>query len=182
MSTPPTDPDPAVAVPPSAGAETPVNAPGVRPGVGGVGGTRPRRWKVGLALAAIFLCGGLVGALATVRFLQNGPRRNVDPARWSAMVLQDLDGRLHLSPGQRERIAPLVRAGAEEARMARRHAFGEAHAIIERTHARIVAELDDAQRPEFERFIAERHQRARRWLRRGPSPGSGGEFPPAPRP
>ena len=138
----------------------------------------PRRWKVGLALTAIFLCGAVVGVLGTLRALQGGPRRNMDPAQWSAMVLNQLDGRLHLTAAQRERLAPLMRAGAEEARTARRRAFGEARAIIERTHAQISAELDDQQRVELDKFIAERHRRARRWF--GPEGGRGG--PPGPHP
>lgn len=138
------------------------------------GGSRLRRWKVVLALSAIFVCGGLVGVLGTLRFMQNGVRRNLDPARWSARVFHELDERLHLTPSQRERIAPLVLAGAEEARAARRRAFGETRGIIERTHARIAAELDETQRGEMERLIAERRRSARRWLgpRPGPGPGS----------
>ena len=141
--------------------------------------TGPRRWKVGLALAAIFVCGVLVGVLGTLRFLQNGARRNLDPARWSATVMRQLDDRLHLTPAQHERIAPLMRAGAEEARAARRRAFGDARGIIDRTHAQIAAELSDPQRVELERFIVERRHRARRWL--GPDAG-GGPPPPPPRP
>ncbi len=138
----------------------------------------PRRWKVGLALTAIFLCGVLVGGMGALRFVQEGARRHVDPARWSATVLDQLGRRLHLTPAQRERIAPLVRAGAEEARAARRRAFGETRGIIDRTHNQIAAELSETQRPELERFIAERRQRARRWFR-PPGPGEGPPPPPA---
>lgn len=134
------------------------------------------RWKVGLVLAAIFGCGVLVGGLGALRFFQDGMRRHVDPARWTALVLHQLDGRLHLTPAQRERIAPLVRAGAEEARVARRRAFGEARGIIERTHTRIAAELDDRQRVEMDRFIGERRRRARRWF--GTVPADGPPPPP----
>ena len=163
-----TDPaDPATPVPPPAAA-VPASATW-------------RRWKVGLALAAIFGCGVLVGVLGTLRFVQDGMRRHVDPAQWSAMVLRQLDRRLQLTPAQRERIAPLVRAGAEEARLARRQAFGEARGIIERTHTRIAAELDDKQRAEMERFIGERRKRARRWFGTLPADGPPPP-PPGPRP
>ena len=143
---------------------------------------RPRRWKIGLALTAIFVCGVLVGGLGTLRLLQDGVGRRVDPARWAERVMHQYDARLRLTPTQRERITPLVRAGAEEARAARQRAFGEARGIIARTHAQIAAELDDRQRGEFERLLAERRGRGRRWLgpiRRGDGPPP---LPPPPAP
>ena len=155
-----TDPDLAVTDPAASAAPVPP------------AGSPLRRWKVALALSAIFVCGGLVGVLGTLRFLQGGGRRNMDPARWSARVFHQLDERLHLTPSQREKIAPLVLAGVEEARAARQRAFGETRGIIERTHARIAAELDETQRGEMERLIAER-RRARRWLRGGRNPEQG---------
>lgn len=168
--TTPTVPSLAVTDPPAASAPAATGggaASHPRPAAG----LRLRRWRVALALTAIFVCGGLVGALGTLRFMQNAGRRNVDPARWSARVFHELDARLHLTPVQRERIAPLVLAGAEEARAARRRAFGETRGIIERTHARIASELDEAQRGEMERLVAERRRRNRRWLGPGPEEG-----------
>ncbi len=160
---------------------TPVATDPAVPAVAGpVLGLRRRRWKVALALSAIFVFGGLVGVLGTLRFMQEGGRRNVDPARWSARVFHQLDERLHLTPTQRERIAPMVLAGAEEARAARRRAFGETRGIIERTHARIVAELDETQRGEMDRLIAERRRRAHRWFGPGPGPGPGPDEGPRP--
>lgn len=92
------------------------------------------------------------------------------------MVMDRLDARLHFTAAQRARVTPLIRAGAEEAREARRRAYAETRGIIDRAHTQIAAELTDGQRQELERIIAERRVRARRWL--GPAPDGGDEATP----
>lgn len=141
-------------------------------------GARPRRLTVALSLVAIFVCGVLIGALGTLRALRAGARHRLNPDRWSPAVMEALDRRLVLSPEQRERIAPLVRAGAEEARGVRERAVSETLRIVEKTRARVAEQLSPEQARKLDEFIAQRHRRARHWL--GPHPRHDAEPPPGP--
>lgn len=143
-----------------------------------VPGARPRRWTVALSLAAIFACGVLVGALGTLRAVRTETRHRLNPDRWSDGVMHALDRHLALRPEQRERIAPLVRAGAEEARGVRGRAVAETLKIVEQTRAKVAEQLSPEQARKLDEFMAQRQRRARRWIR--PHQGHPAEPTPGP--
>lgn len=138
-------------------------------------GVRP--WALALALAGLFGCGALVGVLGTLGSLRRETHHRLDPERWSATILERLDRELKLSPVQHETIAPLVRAGTDEAREARRRAAGEMWSILQRTHGRIAEQLTPEQRHTLDELVA-RRRRAARWWFHPPRVGHGrGDHP-----
>ena len=133
--------------------------------------SRVRRgvWKVVLCLLTVFVGGGIVGAITTLRVLDHEIARRADPARWTTLLMERLDGRLHLTPDQRRNLEPLVRSGVNDIQQVRAQAFTEAAGIVQRTREQVQPALTGDQRQRLDQFLDERARIAHRWLGVGPA-------------
>ena len=122
-----------------------------------------RKWKIGLCLLAIFLCGALIGGLVTMQVVRGMAVRRSNPANWSALVLANLDQRLHLTPEQRRALEPILRSSTGEILEVRNRALIEVTRVVRRARTKAAPELSLDQRRELDTFLRERAALVHRW-------------------
>jgi hypothetical protein len=66
------------------------------------------RWKILLALIAIFAAGALTGSFLTSRAVRDAPRRAEQPRQPSALTADRLQRELHLNPEQANKVGSIV--------------------------------------------------------------------------
>ena len=129
-------------------------------------------WKVILAFAVVFACGGACGWVLTLRYCSPpAPLRMPGmgrPQDFGAMLLMRWvrANQLELTPAQRESIRPIVTDAAEKLHRLRREDQHSAALIIEKMQDSVAAELTPAQRAHFEELILRQRQRINRFLQR----------------
>ncbi|MDX1500880.1 MAG: hypothetical protein R3325_00860 [Thermoanaerobaculia bacterium] len=142
------------------------------------------------AVAALFVTGVLVGALATHLFYTQRLLRPEGAPR--AMVMgrlfsRQLERSLELTPEQAEQVEKIVRDSHAEADRLRRETFPRVRQIVDEAAAEIEAILTEEQRERFRELRRRQRDRAEQFLlgppgpgrRRGPGPPPD---PPPPRP
>jgi hypothetical protein len=118
-----------------------------------------RHWKLIVAFLVVFVAGGVAGSAGTAVFIHHAITRALNPKIWSANVLGDLQGKLHLTPAQHARIeAALNDAGPEFKAAYERTVADFGHTIVA-LQARIDAELDPEQRRIHDELKAEFRRR-----------------------
>lgn len=144
--------------------------------------TRRRAWKVGACLLAIFIGGGVVGAILTLQLLRHELSRRADPVRWTALMLDKIDRQVHFTPDQRRELEPVVRGGIGETFQVRDHASEEIAGIVQRSRAQAAKTLSADQMQRLDAFIQQRTRLLQRWTGKA-SPAAtpaASPLPPAP--
>lgn len=121
-----------------------------------------------LALAAMFLLGGVAGA-GVMRWLQiQATLAHFDQAPDEAQrhALETvLQHRLGLDDTQARAVQVVLRSQADAQRQLRREIEPQAHALREDTARRIRGVLRPDQQPSFDQLVQGHEQRLARWLR-----------------
>lgn len=109
-------------------------------------------WKVSLSLVAIFLTGGITGAVLTLRVVKRVATEQSRFERWPELILARMKTRLALTPEQTARLQPAVEQAARELRELRAQAGGTILQTLNTLDARIERELLPEQKPKFEQL------------------------------
>ena len=125
---------------------------------------RWRAWKIGACLLVIFLGGMAVGAITMLHVIRYEVARRADPARWTEVLLDRIDRRVHLTADQRRTLKPLVRSGVDQTRVVRAHAAAEITDIVQHVRAQAAPTLSANQLERLDAFVQARVAARRRWL------------------
>lgn len=105
--------------------------------------------KIGFYLAAIFAAGFVTGVIVTVQVARHMmPRPEDMAARWS----RELQSRMNLTPGQVEKIRPIINDAIGELRS---RLSADMLLILSNHNALIADELTPEQKPKFEQIEKE---------------------------
>ncbi len=126
-----------------------------------------KSWQVCGMLAAIFVAGGLSGALVAYRVAQRNVPRPAAPEIWVPRQFERFSRVLDLTAEQRQRIQPIMEKNIKELVALRRESIRSGREVIDRMDAAIAAELTPDQRAKFERMVKERRETWRRAQDRG---------------
>lgn len=141
-------------------------------------------WKLILLLTAIFLAGGVTGALVTLRVGRKMISHRPMPDQWAPLHMRKLADRLKLQPEQVEQLRPIVRRNLEELGRLRNNCLAETRVVFERMEREVADKLTPEQRIKFEELNRQMRERAKKLMPNKPNrPRSeegrpGGERPP----
>lgn len=126
-----------------------------------------KNWKIIVAFVAVFLFGGVIGAVCGLRFAQRPvfPRPPLRPEQFDAQLMHRwMNARqLALTPEQKQRIRPIVFEAAESLRRLRRETLHSGSLIIEHMQDEIAALLNPEQRDRFNTMIQVQRERVQRF-------------------
>lgn len=123
-----------------------------------------RHWKIILSLCAIFIAGGVVGSVATLRAVKRAVAIKPTPKDWAQMTLQRLENRLKLTPEQLEKVRPIIEETSLELRRIRQSTVEETGQAVRRAHDRISELLTPEQQKRMERLKRDRREALRQRL------------------
>ena len=124
-------------------------------------------WKVGVAFVVVFIAGGTIGWVLTLRYVNPPPwRQPTRPENFGAQLMRRWvqANRLGLSPAQQDAIRPVVNDTAEALRRLQRDNQHRAQLLIEQMQDQVAAQLTAAQRDTFNELILAQRERMRRFL------------------
>jgi biopolymer transport protein ExbB/TolQ len=124
-------------------------------------------WKLIVLLTGIFLAGGVLGALFSMRLVRKNVANWPPPEQWATMHLKRVAKEMVLQPGQLEQIEPIVRERMEEIVKLRRRFLEENRTIRLLMEQEVAAKLTPEQRAIYERKNREFHERAQKMERGG---------------
>ena len=136
-------------------------------------------WKLILLLMAIFLAGGVTGALIMKGFSQKMLSHRFVPDQWAPLHMRKLADRLQLQPEQVEQLRPIVRRNLEELGRLRNSCLADSRVVFERMEREVADKLTPEQRVKFEELNRQMRERARKYFP-GKSGRPGGERTPPP--
>jgi Spy/CpxP family protein refolding chaperone len=118
-------------------------------------------------IVIVFLLGALGGALSTHFYYKcrSDHGRGIHGQQREEYLVNRLDRELSFTPTQKEQVKLIVRETMEEIRQVRRQFRPQMEAIIEKSQQKVDVLLTPEQRKKFEKIIAERKERARKWDR-----------------
>lgn len=149
-----------------------------------------RKLKITLCLLGIFIAGGAIGSLITLRVVRKAVTQQSPMDTFVPRQMERLTKELDLSPAQMEQVRKILRQAAEEMRVLRRESIQATSARVRELNASIVAVLNPEQAKKFEEVMSRQRERLRRFQqeraegRRGPGDNMRDEprDPPPPRP
>jgi hypothetical protein len=122
-------------------------------------------WRLSVALAALFVIGGLCGSILTYSLM--GPARGM--ARRSAQnreahLFAQMQAEVNLTPAQLSAFRPEIDDAIRRAKDARRQALIDSDLTIDAALARIAGQLGPEQRLRMEQFRAKRRAHVLNWI------------------
>jgi len=144
------------------------------------------RLKIALYLLLIFAAGALSGGSlmrkqAISSQASHGPHGPPpSPGKMCDFILNEWKEKIGLTDEQAVRIRPLLETGMEEVRVVQERSVQQVRETMQKTDARIAAELNPEQKAKFEQWQKERDQRRPKHPpfvpgHHGPGPGPGRE-------
>jgi Spy/CpxP family protein refolding chaperone len=124
--------------------------------------TAMRKWKIILALAAIFAAGVVTGGVFALGMVKQAVDRKINPGRWPASLLDTYQKRLKLTPEQIEQMRPVIEESRREWSATVRSAVGSYAAIIRKVDEQLAPLLTPEQKAEHERIREEVRARFRK--------------------
>jgi Spy/CpxP family protein refolding chaperone len=127
-----------------------------------------QNWKIAVAFMIVFLAGGAIGSVFTLRFarppVQQG--RPTAPENFGVQLMQRWvrSNQLDLTPAQRQKIRPIVADTAEDLRRLRRESQHSAELMIEHMQDEIAAILTPDQQNRFNDLIDAQRRRMRQFI------------------
>ena len=124
-------------------------------------------WKVGVAFVVVFIAGGAIGWVLTLRYANPPPwHQPTRPENFGAQLMRRWvqANRLGLSPEQQLAIRPIVSDTAEALRRLQRDNQHTAQLLIEQMQDKVAAQLTPAQRDTFNELILAQRQRLQRYI------------------
>jgi Spy/CpxP family protein refolding chaperone len=126
-----------------------------------------RKWKIILALAAIFLTGAVTGGVFALGMVKQAVDKKINPGRWPASLLETYQKRLKLTPEQIEQMRPVIEESRREWTATVRNAVGSYAAIIRQVDEQLAPLLTPEQKAEHERLREEVRARFRKQFNAG---------------
>ena len=133
-------------------------------------------WQVWLALAAIFVLGGVCGGFAGYRIARRQFRHQPPPREWVMHRIARIDDELSLTSDEKRRIEPIVQRNVELLTAEWRRSMTQSRGIVEQMEKDIGAQLTPEKQARLEKFLKERRERFRKMMRER---GLRGDRPPA---
>ncbi len=115
--------------------------------------------KMLACVVGIFIAGVFAGGLVTAGVIRHLIAKRLNPANWNALILQKMDRRLHLTPEQEAKVAPLVQQAVSELRATRSEALTRSAMTISQLKSSLAPILTPDQQREFDHLLLERQQR-----------------------
>ena len=120
-------------------------------------------WKIAVAFVVVFLAGGAIGFVFTLRYDKPPPAKapQTPPQQVNVRLLQRWlqFNQLNLTPWQRQRIRPIIADGNEDIRRLVQENLRNEQIIIEHVQDEIAAILNPSQRKGFNDMIALQRQK-----------------------
>jgi Spy/CpxP family protein refolding chaperone len=126
-----------------------------------------RKWKIILALTAIFGAGVVTGGVFALGVVKQAVDNKINPGRWPASLLETYQKRLKLTPEQIEQMRPVVEESRREWTATVRSAVGSYAAIIRKVDEGLQPLLTPEQKAEHERIREEVRARFRKQFNAG---------------
>jgi len=129
--------------------------------------TFPARWSAAAYLLVVFLSGVVVGGLAyrlySVKAVASSTERpRMTPQEYRKKAIREMTGRLRLTAEQVQGLERIMDETRKRYRDAHQNVISpQIKAIEEEQHEKIRALLNDSQRDEYGKMLAERAQRRR---------------------
>lgn len=123
----------------------------------------PLSWKVLAALAAVALCGAVIGAAVALQWQHRRFVRQFDTRPGSEAFIERLAADLRLSPEQQAAIRPILDKGRADLRTVTAEAFVRAERIGRRIDQDIRPHLTPEQVRRLEQLAERRKQLRERW-------------------
>jgi hypothetical protein len=120
--------------------------------------TKPARWKVIAYAVALFVAGGISGAVATYHKAETSPLMVNRKAEITEHISQRLTKALELTPEQVQKISPSIEKTAEELETSHRDCLNRISAAIDKMHVEIRPELSAGQIEKLKQLEAERRE------------------------
>jgi predicted amidophosphoribosyltransferase len=114
-------------------------------------------WKVILAFAGVFVAGAICGG-PLADWARKWHHQNRPP--FAERTMRRFERELHLTPEQKEKIAPILRRAQTDWKQFRQENFRNLTGVLERMHVELSAELDATQRQKLEGISQELRARA----------------------
>jgi hypothetical protein len=119
-------------------------------------------WKISVAFIVVFLAGGAIGSVFTLRLTRPRPQAPAptQPENFGTALAQRWlrENQLNLTPDQKKKARPIVSDTAEDLRRLRRENSHSEELIIEHMQDEIAALLNPTQRIAFTDLIAKQRQ------------------------
>ncbi len=126
-----------------------------------------RSLKISLIFTGVFLCGAVVGGVATHRFYRPTPpfnrAGNAEDA-FSTHIVRKLDADLGLTAEQRTLIEPIVKKTGEVLRRLRKESTQQTSIVYEEMNTRLAEHLTPEQRVRFAELRAAQRQRMKSFM------------------
>jgi hypothetical protein len=119
------------------------------------------KFKIILALAAIFALGVASGSLVTARLRPAPaavPAHAVPEERWQALTLADYEHRLSLTPDQVEKLKPIFGLTRRKLSTLRANTTERVGELLRDMNAQVAQELGDSQRAKLSALLQERRR------------------------
>ncbi len=122
-------------------------------------------WKVILAFLVVFVAGGAIGTVFTLRLAPPVASQPPKPEQFGPQLMRRFlrNNRFGLTPAQFAQIRPIVADAAEELRRTQRENQHSSILIIERMQDAIAAVMTPEQRAKFNKSIKETRQRMQQY-------------------
>jgi len=111
-----------------------------------------------LCLLGISLGSGVVGVKIGFELAKRKYRQRSNPEAWNVQAMRELDRRLGLEPGQRERIQTLMNKAVEQLKETRRDTLERSGQVVDRLFSAVDAELSPRQQVIFRELIRDRER------------------------
>lgn len=116
-------------------------------------------WKMLACVIGIFIAGALAGSLVTAGVIRHMIAKRLNPANWNALIMHKMERRLHLSPEQEAKVAPIVQQAVSDLRATRFEALARTATTISQLKSSLAPILTPDQQKEFDRLLLKRQQR-----------------------
>ena len=119
-------------------------------------------WKLILLLTAIFLAGGVTGAIVGLRMPRAVPSPMPSPEKWADLHLKRAMSKMVLTPAQLAEIEPIVRQRMKELGEFRAKYLEDNQALRLRMESEVAAKLNAEQRALYEEHNRRFREKQRR--------------------
>ncbi|MCE9555448.1 MAG: DUF3450 domain-containing protein [Planctomycetes bacterium] len=111
---------------------------------------RRRRWLTALVMLVTFVCGGIVGAGAMLKFIENRVQTAIrNPEVMPGRIASRLQGRLDLSEKQHAEVLEILTRRQQELIVIRRKVQPEVETVLDSIETDVAAVLDPPQKEKW---------------------------------
>lgn len=117
------------------------------------------RLKLALYFLLVLATGILFGAAGALRFAKRAAEHRQNPSHWAADTMERFDSRLHLTPAQESRLAPVFSRMAADLQAVRQRAWTDWLDVLRAVEQETRPILTPEQIVTFDRMVEEYRER-----------------------